>query len=141
MKTIKLFSILFLFATLMTSCGANDDDSNDQTCTQEGFGYVNGNNIGAIMEADLTTVHDPSASTPLTEIFGFTNSGSVIFIVDYLSNTNAQINIDNNGLEAVTVNLIINGTNVGDLLRYTISGTYQGQPIEAEFCVIVDQVL
>jgi|GEM_PF-4229446 len=140
MKTFKLISIFFLFATLMVSCGANDDDSNDQTCNQQGWAYVNGSNSGLI-PGDIGAVHDPNAPVPKTEIFSLGSTESVIFIVDYLSGGGAMLNINNQGLEPVTATVITVGPNLGDPVRYSISGTYQGQPIEGEFCVTVGQIL
>jgi len=86
-------------------------------------------------------VHDPNAPVPKTEIFSLGSTESVIFIVDYLSGGGAMLNINNQGLEPVTATVITVGPNLGDPVRYSISGTYQGQPIEGEFCVTVGQIL
>lgn len=135
---MKKIIFLALICLAVSSCN-NDDDMDPNTCNVQGFTFSYGNESGFIPESDLTTELDPNGSPALMEIYGFVGPDTVVFTAPYNSD-GGDIIINGLPSETISASLDVSGTNVGDLIRYSLTGTYQGQPLTGEFCVVVDLV-
>lgn len=143
MKTLKtLKTILLLVITVaISSCTNNDDDGITMTCTTQGFFYTIGTNAQVFEpEANLTTEFLMTSSNgPEVEIYG----SAVVFVTTTvnLNQTGTGImTIGNGPTETVAVTCLATDTVVGGTMRFAFNGTYGGNPISGEFCVIIDQV-
>lgn len=146
MKTHLRFMLLVLLISY--SCN-NDDDNNIQTCTQQGWAYsLDNTSLNTIDETVLNTDYfhhylGPGTG-PAVEIWKVSGLNKVVFLTTVITagaTGQGDLSINGNPIETVDVTCVVGGSTVGSLMRFTVSGTYNNQMIEGEFCVVIDDVI
>ncbi len=138
--------ILFLSAILFlgVSCDNDSDPSpNDNQCNYQGLTFLDtsNNTQTLILETDLTTDFFPNglgAGVGQVEIYKTANPGQMNFVTGVVTQgaTGAGTLMLNGTNYNVTVTCQRAGTTVGDEFRFDVTAS----GVEAEFCVIIDNV-
>lgn len=144
---MKYLNLLIVFIVLIVSCDNDDGNAiNENTCNYQGLSYLDttNNNQTLLAETDLQTQFFPNSNngpfgSPGVEISSFVTSPTLFFTTNVITlNDSGSGTLTLDGIAyAVTVTCQRAGTTIGEEFRYDVTAN----GIEAEFCVLIDEVL